>query len=128
MHFLDLETNSQSLLLSSSSCFKRKTTKKHTNIKSIQTNLHEWFGCENVLWINDVILAGDDTGGHIDTLVRFCKDDAVVYSAQGHHADPNNEHLQSLERQVKIFHNNESSISEIVPLPCPLPIFKNSNQ
>lgn len=124
----NLEVNSQSVLLSSSSCFKRSTTEILINTEFIETKFHEWFGCEKTLWINDVVLAGDDTGGHIDTLVRFCKDDVIAYTAQGHHADPNSEHLQTLEHQIKMLHNDEPSISEIVPLPCPLPIFKNSNQ
>ncbi len=124
----NLEVNNQSLLMCSSSCFKRKNNKNNLNIKSIQTDFHKWFGCDNILWIDDVILAGDDTDGHIDTLVRFCKDDVIVYSAPGHHADPNNECLLSLDRQVKMLRKNESSIGEIIPLPCPQPIFHDGNQ
>lgn len=129
----NLEINSQGLLLSSSSCFERELTvrhanERHKNLESIQSKLREWFGCEKNFWIHDVILAGDDTGGHIDTLTRFCKDDVIAYSAQGHHTDPNAKCLQSLERQVKKFHKQDPSISEIIPLPCPLPIFNNSHQ
>ena len=124
----NLDINSQRLLLSSSNCFQHNTTSKPVDLEVIQTKLQEWFGCDKVLWIDNVVLEGDDTGGHIDTLVRFCKDDVVAYTAQGHHSDPNYDRLKHLEQQVKILCNNEIGISEMVPLPSPQPIFKNNHQ
>jgi agmatine/peptidylarginine deiminase len=124
----NLDINSQSLLLSSSSCFQRKITKNSVSLETVQTRFQEWFDCNKVLWIHDALLAGDDTNGHIDTLVRFCNDNVLIYIAQGHHSDPNNECLKRVEQQVKTIYKNEPSISEIVPLPCPQPIFNNSHQ
>lgn len=124
----NLEINDQSILLSASSCFKRETIKKTINIENIESKFNAWFGCNKILWINDVQIIGDDTGGHIDTLVRFCKNDVIAYSAQGHHTDSNNECLQHLEHQVKFFKKSESCIAEIVPLPSPAPIFKAHKQ
>ncbi len=129
----NLEINSQSLMLSSSTCFKRRSKTKHTNekpidLESIQAKYNEWFGCEEIFWVNNVILAGDDTDGHIDTLVRFCNNDVIAYSGIGHHADPNNQSLQSLAHQVQLFYTQQSNILETVPLPCPQPIFKNNQQ
>ncbi len=124
----NLEVNNAGTLLVSSSCFKRTALKQHTSLTTLERDLENWFGCNRILWINDVVLIGDDTDGHIDTLVRYCTDDVVVYSASINHSDPNNESLNSLAKQLKTIKCNESAISELVPLPLPEPIFKDGKQ
>ncbi|QMU60951.1 MAG: agmatine deiminase [Gammaproteobacteria bacterium] len=124
----NLEVNSKGVLLISSNCFKRRTSKLHAQFTTFERNFENWFGCNRVLWINDVALFGDDTDGHIDTLARYCGDDVVVYSASTHHSDPNNESLDSLNKQLNKIKRNDSSISELIPLPLPTPIFNNGSQ
>ncbi len=124
----NLEVNNSGTLLVSSSCFKRKALKQHTPLTTLERDLEYWFGCNRILWINDVVLIGDDTDGHIDTLVRYCTDDVFVYSASVNHSDPNSESLNSLAQQLKSIKRNESAISELVPLPLPKPIFNGGYQ
>lgn len=124
----NLEINEQGILLSSSSCFTRNSHQQELSLLSLEQDFESWFGCNRVLWINDVILKGDDTDGHIDTLARYCTDDIVVYTAVGNNSDPNNEALNSLSAQLNKMQQSEATISELVPLPSPKPIFNHDKQ
>ena len=119
----NLEINAQGELLSSSSCFKRK----HQDLKATQEFFEKWF-CSKLLWINDVVLQGDDTDGHIDTLARFCNDDLIIYSARGNKSDPNNNHLHSLEKQLNNINRESANQFELIPLPLPEPLFLDDKQ
>lgn len=124
----NLEINDLGILLCSSSCFTHKSHEQEISLCSLEHDFENWFGCSRVLWIDDVILNGDDTDGHIDTLARYCTDDIVVYTAVGNNFDPNNEALNALSTQLKKIQQSESTIFELVPLPSPKPIFNDGNQ
>ncbi len=124
----NLEMNTKGTLLSSSTCFKRKSAEKYFDKSELEKNFEEWFGCNRVLWINDVVLNGDDTDGHIDTLVRYCSDDVMVHSAPSNHSHPDNDSLQLLIRQLEASKQSLLSSSEQVPLPVPKVIFNEGRQ
>ena len=94
----------------------------------MEKSFENWFGCNNVFWINNIKLVGDDTDGHIDTLTRYCTDNIIVYSATGNNSDSNNDSLSFLANQLNKIKQNEPTILELVPLPLPNPIFYNGNQ
>ena len=123
----NLEINNHGELLSSNTCFKRNPSDQNEELDSIERDFEKWF-CNKLLWIHDVILQGDDTDGHIDTLARFCNDDVIVYSALGNKSDPNNEALDSLAKQLNKLKRDTTSSFELVPLPLPDPIFHAGNQ
>lgn len=124
----NLEINDQGIMLCSWNCFTRNSHEQEITLSTLEHDFENWFGCNRVLWINDVILNGDDTDGHIDTLVRYCDDDIVVYTAVGNKSDPNYETLNALSAQLQIIKRSEATISELVPLPSPKPIFNDGNQ
>ena len=124
----NLEINDQGILLCSSSCLTRKPHQQEISLNSLEHDFENWFGCNQVLWLDDVMLNGDDTDGHIDTLARYCADEIIAYTAVGNNSDPNNEALNSLFSQLKIMQQSQAIISELVPLPSPKPIFDNGNQ
>lgn len=124
----NLDINSKGTLLCSSSCFQRKTSSQHIQLNDLEKDFNHWFGCERVLWINNVILHGDDTDGHIDTLARHCDDDIIAYSAPANRSDPNYDALSSLSNQLKNYKTSESTSYELVPLPSPKPIFYDGLQ
>ncbi|MEM7400869.1 MAG: agmatine deiminase family protein [Pseudomonadota bacterium] len=122
----NLEINSKGALLTSSTCFKRNLASQNLNRELLETKLHDWLGCSNVCWIDDVVLAGDDTDGHIDNLARFCDDTIITYSALGHDHEPNSHALQLLVEQLNSIAKNNAY--ELVPLTMPEPIIVNGVQ
>lgn len=120
----NIEINQRGELLVSSSCFIRNTFKGQLNKPSLERLFNDWFNSQQVYWLDDLSLIGDDTDGHIDNMARFCNDDLIVYSATGNKADENNSSLTSLHQQVQKYKNS----FELIPLPVPDPIFLNRNQ
>lgn len=48
--------------------------------EEIEERLKEYLGAERIVWLNHGSLIGDDTDGHIDTLVRIAPDDTLLYT------------------------------------------------
>ena len=124
----NLEINNQGDLLSSSTCFNRKSPCSSIDTVSIEEQFSNCFGCGNIFWINGVKLIGDDTDGHIDTLARFCSDDIIVYSSINNSQDANNDHLCDLKSQLLSIRKQNNNKFELVPLPLPEPIFLANKQ
>lgn len=62
-------------------------------------------------------LEGDDTDGHIDTIVRFVSSNCLAYVAPSDPLSPNYKSLILLEKQVKALKNLEEEPFELLPLP-----------
>jgi len=115
----NIEVNQRGELLTTSSCFIRNSDKDLFNKLNLETLFNNWFDCQQVFWLDDLKLIGDDTDGHIDNMARFCSDDVIVYSAIGNKADDNNSSLNSLHKQLQKYNNK----FDLIPLPIPEPIF-----
>ncbi len=83
-----LETNGRALLLNSN-CVVDDQRNKNFNLELVSQVLSDKLGQEQLHWLHDIGLTGDDTDGHIDTIVRFAGEKNVVMSGR------NSEHLDS---------------------------------
>jgi agmatine/peptidylarginine deiminase len=91
--------------------------------QQIEQRLKDYLYADRVLWIDHGSLAGDDTDGHIDTLVRICPDNTLLYVAC---TDPTDEHydeLRLMELQLRSFRTADGQPYRLLPLPLPLPIY-----
>ena len=57
-------------------------------------------------------MPGDDTDGHIDTMVRICPDNTLLYNED-----------KTLEEQLKAFKTTEGMPYRLMALPLPDPIY-----
>lgn len=124
----NIEINSLGELLCTSSCFERKNIAPPIELDDLENKFVSWFGCSNTHWIDAVQLVGDDTGGHIDTLARFCADNTIVYSSVGNSNDANNAALLQLEVQLQSIKKKTANSIELIPLPLPDPVFSFGKQ
>ena len=85
----------------------------------IEQRLKHYLGAERVVWINHGSLIGDDTDGHIDTLVRICPDDTILYTG----ADDNHPDLVEMERELQTLRTIDGHPYRLLKLPLPRPIF-----
>lgn len=118
----NIEMNTQGVLLSSRTCFGRGGSLADTEFAMLKRQLKGWLGCSQIHWLDGVRLAGDDTGGHVDTLARFCADDVIAYSACQNQRDPNHATLDRLSVQIGKINRQGDSRYELVPLPLPDPL------
>lgn len=114
-----IETDGQGTLLVTSSCLLTPNRNPGMGREQIDQHLKQYFNLDNVLWLSHGQLTGDDTGGHIDTLARFCDKNTIAYVAC---EDPEDEHYDSLRQmklELKTFLNHSKQAYGLVPLPLP---------
>ena len=89
----------------------------------IEARLKQELCAERILWIDHGNLTGDDTDGHIDTLVRICPNDILLYVGCDDPADEQYADLKLMEEQLKTFRTMEGKPYQLVKLPMPRPIY-----
>jgi len=67
-----VDFNGAKALITSTSCLLNKNRNPTLTKAHIEAFLINYYGVEQILWVDEGIV-GDDTDGHIDDTVRFCK-------------------------------------------------------
>jgi agmatine deiminase len=118
-----VEFNGAGSVLTSRSCLLNKNRNPHLSQGQIEQYLCDYYGQEQVLWVNDGIV-GDDTDGHIDDTVRFVNEDTVVAAVEYDKNDENysvlNDNLQLL-KQMRLVNGKQLNVVEL-PMPSPVVI------
>jgi agmatine deiminase len=84
----------------------------------IEDYLYNYYGVQQVLWVDEGIV-GDDTDGHIDDTVRFINEDTVVTVTEENKNDQNYELLQRNLQQLKQMRLLNGKQLNIIELPMP---------
>lgn len=74
-----IETDGSGLLLTTRGCLLAPHRNQPMTEEEITYELCQRLSVEHVVWIDGLQLAGDDTDGHIDTIVRLAPNKIVVY-------------------------------------------------
>lgn len=116
-----VEFNGKATLLTSKSCLLNTNRNPHLSQSEIEDYLRNYYGVEQVLWVDDGII-GDDTDGHIDDTVRFVNENTVLTVVEDNPEDENYEILQHNLRQLKEMRLLDGTPLNIVELPMPDPV------
>ncbi len=117
-----VDFNGNGTLLTSTACLLNKNRNPHLNQQQIEEYLQNYYGVEQVLWVNEGII-GDDTDGHIDDTVRFVDEDTVVTVIEENKADENYDILQENLEALKTMRLLNGKQLNIVELPMPEPVY-----
>lgn len=104
--------------MTSTACLLNENRNPHLNQQQIEEYLCNYYGVEQVLWVDEGIV-GDDTDGHIDDTVRFVNADTVITVIEEDKRDDNYELLQHNLRQLKTMRLLNGRQLNIVELPMP---------
>ncbi len=113
-----VEFNGKGSLLTSKSCLLNKNRNPQLSQNQIENYLINYYGVEQILWVDEGIV-GDDTDGHIDDTVRFVNEDTVVTVIE---EAKNNENYAPLQRnlkqlqQMRLLNGKQLNIIEL-PMP-----------
>ena len=91
--------------------------------EEIEARLLKELHAKRILWIDHGNLTGDDTDGHIDTLVRICPNDTLLYVGCDDPDDEQYAELKLMEEQLQTFRTLEGKPYRLLKLPMPRPIF-----
>ncbi|MDP5169233.1 MAG: agmatine deiminase family protein [Bacteroidia bacterium] len=116
-----IEVNGAGTLLTTKACLLNKNRNPHLSQDEIESYLREYYGQDQILWLNDGII-GDDTDGHIDDLTRFVSEDTVVTVVESNPEDENYAILQENLEMLHALRLPDGRALNIVELPMPDPV------
>lgn len=114
-----IESDGRGTVFTTSCCLLAPHRNQPMTKEQIEARLKKALCAERVVWIDHGSLTGDDTDGHIDTLVRVCPDDTLLYIGCDDPQDEQYEGLKRMEEQLKTFRTLEGKPYRLVKLPLP---------
>ena len=94
--------------------------------EQIEEELKRRLCAQRIVWINHGNLVGDDTDGHIDTLVRICPDNTLLYVGCDDPEDEQYEELHLMEEELKTLRTLDGRPYRLLRLPSPRPIYESA--
>ena len=113
-----VEFNGAGTLLTSTACLLNPNRNPHLNQEQIEEYLRNYYGVDQILWVDEGVV-GDDTDGHIDDTVRFVNENTVLTVVEENPADENYELLQHNLNQLKAMRLPTGQALNIIELPMP---------
>ena len=123
-----IESDGQGTVFTTSGCLLAPHRNQPLSKDQIEERLMTALHAKRILWIDHGHLAGDDTDGHIDTLLRLAPDDTLLYIGCD---DPQDEHYEDLllmEQQLRSFRTLDGQPYRLLRLPLPRPIHDDDGQ
>lgn len=117
-----IESDGQGTIFTTSSCLLAPHRNQPLGRSEIEERLKQWLGADRVLWIDHGQLVGDDTDGHIDTLVRTAPADTLLYVGCDDKTDEHYEPLKRMEQQLQTFVTPGGQPYRLLKLPLPRPV------
>lgn len=115
-----VDFNGNGSLLTTTQCLLHENRNPGLFQHEIEEYLQNYYGVEQVLWLDEGI-DGDDTNGHIDDITRFFREDAVVTMVEPKQSDANHKILQenlSQLKKMRLLNGKQLDIAEIcMPKP-----------
>ena len=123
-----IESDGKGTIFTTSGCLMAPHRNQPMTQEDIEARLKRDLCAQRILWIDHGSLTGDDTDGHIDTLVRVCPDDTLLYIGCDDPEDEQYEGLRLMEEQLKTFRTLEGKPYRLMKLPMPHPIYDGDDR
>jgi agmatine/peptidylarginine deiminase len=118
-----IESDGEGTIFTTSGCLLAPHRNQPMTQAEIEARLKHDLCAERVLWIDYGNLTGDDTDGHIDTLVRIAPNYTLLYIGCDDEADEQYTELKKMEDQLKTFRTLDGEPYKLVKLPMPRAIY-----
>lgn len=119
-----IESDGKGTIFTTECCLMAPHRNQPLTKLEIENRLKEWLGAERIVWLQHGSLLGDDTDGHIDTLVRICPYDTLLYTG----GDKDHPDLALMEEELKSLRTLEGKPYRLLKLPLPRPIFDDGDR
>lgn len=114
-----VESDGQGTIMTTTSCMMAPHRNQPLSQKQIEERLLNYFNAKRILWIEHGTLIGDDTDGHIDTIVRMTPGDTLVYVGCDNKDDEQYADFMALEEQLETLTTINGSPYRLLKLPMP---------
>lgn len=123
-----IESDGKGTIFTTTCCLLAPHRNQPLTKQDIEIKLKEYLSAKRIVWIDYGHLTGDDTDGHIDTLVRICPNDTLMYVGCDDPQDEQYEDLQKMEEQLKTFRTMDGRPYHLVKLPMPHAIYDEDQE
>jgi agmatine deiminase len=123
-----IEGNSEGLILTTESCLLDPRRNAGLSREQVEQYLIDYCCASRVLWLSGGEVAGDDTDGHIDQIVRFTGPDTLVAAVERDERDANFAPLAQNARDLRELAEAHWLPWTIHELPMPRPIVFNDQR
>ena len=123
-----IESDGRGTIFTTTGCLLAPHRNQPLTKAEIEDRLKRELCAERILWIDHGNLTGDDTDGHIDTLVRICPDDTLLYVGCDDPTDEQYAELKLMEEQLATFRTLEGKPYRLLKLPMPRAIYDGEDR
>ena len=123
-----IESDGKGTLFTTSQCLLAPHRNQPFTRENIDSQLRNFFHVRNVVWLDHGNLVGDDTDGHIDTIVRVAPHDTLLYVGCDDAEDEQYEDFQALEKQLQKLFTYEGYPYRLLKLPMPDAIYDEGDR
>jgi agmatine deiminase len=116
-----IECNGQGVLITTEAVMLDPKRNPGKSKADIEKELKAMFGVKTVFWLGKGI-AGDDTGGHVDDMVRWVREDAVLCMVESKEGDENFKVLKENRERLNDLRTADGGKVEIIELEMPNPV------
>ena len=96
--------------------------------QELEEQLIHFFNAKRVVWLDHGELIGDDTDGHIDTIVRIAPNNTIVYVGCEDTNDEQYNDFKALKEQLIALKTLDNKPYRLLELPMPKAIYDDENQ
>ena len=118
-----IESDGSGTVFTTTNCLLAPHRNQPMTQQQIEERLKEALCAERIVWIDHGNLTGDDTDGHIDTLVRIAPDDTLLYVGCDDIEDEQYTELHLMETQLQTLRTRDGHPYRLLKLPMPHPIY-----
>jgi len=118
-----IDVNGAGTLITTEECLLSEVQQRNPGVSRDQLEriFHDYFGIDQVLWMNRGI-AGDDTHGHVDDTTRFVDRNTIVTVIEPNAQDDNHLPLEENLERLRSARNSDGKPFDIITLPMPSPV------
>jgi len=116
-----IECDGAGTLITTNRCLIQNNRNSGLNVTDYEGLFCDHLGIDRVIWLNHGVLDGDDTDGHIDTLVRFANSTTLIYQACTDPQDANYTELAAMADELNTLTTTQGKPYHLVALPSTQP-------
>lgn len=118
-----IESDGQGTVFTTSQCLLAKHRNQPMTKDDIEQRLMQALRAKRIVWLDHGNLIGDDTDGHIDTIVRTAPNNTLVYVGCDDSHDEQFEDFLALENQLLTLRTEAGMPYKLLRLPMPDAIY-----
>lgn len=123
-----VESDGHGTIFTTTHCLMAKYRNQPLTQRGIEEKLKDVFNAKRIVWLNHGTLIGDDTDGHIDTIVRVCPDDTLLYVGCDDNDDEQYEDFLLLEKELEALTTIDGKPYSLMRLPMPDAIYDDGER